>query len=369
VHVQGAPGAGKTEFLRRCMHHVETDRELLGAEIAADYLSHAAWFHAGASARHTHPLAGLVSAIARAGGAGPAVVERAREVSLLLGRLRFDGTLPDGPVGGLNPADPDPVDRLRRLFPAFVDSVRASPRGRLLVLVAGLDAVHAPQRLAFLEGLRVLASSAPEALFVVGLGREAAHAAVRAREGEVPEPVITRILDDFCDLSVNVPKLEVRRIGPLLRRMLGSGEPAVRRAFGEQSIEVLSAACGHRMLGGPRLLERLASRASLLAEFAVEARMVRELGEAEWAWVVLSERWSDFRRFMIRGGKDRWLQLKHAVGAIGAGSDGPPNSPDIAAWLRNDLLLADYLRLYARAFENDLQSIYWIDDVMLRAGL
>jgi hypothetical protein len=80
VHVQGAPGSGKAEFLRRCMHHVETDRELLGAEVAADYQSHAAWFHAGASARHMNPLVGLVSAIARSGGSGPAVVERAREV-------------------------------------------------------------------------------------------------------------------------------------------------------------------------------------------------------------------------------------------------------------------------------------------------
>jgi hypothetical protein len=374
AHVQGAPGAGKTEFLRRCLHLVETDRELLGAEVAADYQPHVVWFHAGAYARHGAPLLGLLAAIARANSSNPSLAERARDVAVLLGRMRFDGGASEQSVG-LSPLDADPVDRLRRTFATLIDGARSSPRGRLLVLIPGADALGPSQRLAFLEGLRFLASAAPEAVFVVGIGREAAYAAVRAREGEVPEAVADRVLDELSDVAVTVPKLEVRRIGALLRRLIGSGEVSVREAFGDDAILVLAAACARRALGGPRLLERLAARAVLLSEFALETRMTRELGEAEWAWVVVSERWSEFRRFMIRGGRDRWLQLKLAVGRIGAegelpsGVPGAPGAADVDAWLHSDLLLADYLRDYAEAFETNLQGIFWIDDVLLQAGL
>ena len=205
---------------------------------------------------------------------------------------------------------------------------------------------------------------------VVALGREAAIAAIRAREGDIPEVSAARILDEMVDLAVNVPKLEIRRIGVLLRRYLGPNEVVVRRAFGEDAVNALVVASAHRQLGNPRFLERLVSRVLLLADYTVESRAMRELSEAQWAWVVLSERWPEFRRFMIRGGKERWLQLKSAV--VGLGPDGPRGSgllPEMAEWLRQDPLLTDYLRLHADGLDRDNMGVYWVEDMLLQSGL
>ena len=74
---------------------------------------------------------------------------------------------------------------------------------------------------------------------------------------------------------------------------------------------------------------------------------------------------------MIRGGKDRWLQLKLAVATLGP--DAPPARPgtpaEITDWLRADPLLADYLRLHADGFDRDNMGVYWVEDTLLQAGL
>ena len=105
----------------------------------------------------------------------------------------------------------------------------------------------------------------------------------------------------------------LRRISQLMRMHLGTGQDVVRSAFGPDAIDALSTALTSRPLGMPRFLERLAGRVVLLGEYAAASRTNRELSESQWAWVIVSERWPAFRRFMLRGGRDRWLHLRDAL--------------------------------------------------------
>ena len=38
-------------------------------------------------------------------------------------------------------------------------------------------------------------------------------------------------------------------------------------------------------------------------------------------------------------------------------------------WLRQDPILADYLRGFTDAFERDLEGIFWMENLLLSAGL
>ena len=368
AHVQGAPGAGKTEFMRRCMHYLEQDREALGADATNELCPVTVWYNPWHYAKQGNLLAGLAATIARAGGGqNPAVIDRARDVVGQMTRMRFDGTVPEGGGSALNPGDADPVDRMRRGMVLLTEQVKAQHRGRLVIFIAELDQLPATVRMGFLDGLRVLFGGGADVAVIIALGHESATAAIRSREGQVSDVAATRILDEIVDVAVTVPKMEIRRIGPLLRRFLGAGELVVRRAFGEEAINGLTVACAHRPLGIPRYLERLASRVLLVAEFAIEMRALRELSEAQWSWIIISERWPDFRRFMIRGGKDRWLQLKETVSQIGP--EGARGGTEMLGMLQKDPILADYLRLHADGFERDIQGVYWVEDLLLQAGL
>jgi hypothetical protein len=202
----------------------------------------------------------------------------------------------------------------------------------------------------------------------IAIGREASIASVRSREGGISDTAAARVLDEMVDLAVTIPKVDIRRVGNLLRRYLGPAEAVVKRAFGDDAINGLVVAATHRPLGIPRFLERLAGRVMLLADYTLEARAMRELSEAQWAWVVLSARWPEFRRFMIRGGKDRWMLLKVAIGQLGADGSGGGDA-DILQWLRQDPLLADYLRQHADGLDRDNMGVYWVEDMLLQAGL
>lgn len=371
AHVQGAPGAGKNEFMRRCMHYIEVERDTLGTDVAPDLFGETAWYNPWAYAKQGNLLAGLVATIARTGSANNASqIDRARDIVSQMNRMRFDGTVPEGAGPALTPNDADPVDRMRRGLVLLVDQIRQGQRGRLVVFVADLDQLPAAVRLAFLDGVRLLLGGGADIAVVIALGREAAIASIRAREGGLSDVAATRLLDEMVDFNVTVPKVEIRRIGSLLRRYLGVNEVVVRRAFGEDAINALTVAASHRPLGIPRFLERLSARVLMLADYALEARAMRELSEAQWAWVVLAERWPEFRRFMIRGGKERWLQLKQSVSTMSpenAVRTAPPS--EFLEWLRADPLLADYLRLHADGLDRDNMGVYWVEDLLLQAGL
>ncbi|MDP2304893.1 MAG: hypothetical protein Q8P18_02575 [Pseudomonadota bacterium] len=372
AHVQGAPGSGKTEFMRRCMHFVEVEREALGSDIVPDLFGVTTWYNPWVYAKQGNLLAGLVATIARTGGANTASqIDRARDIVSQMNRLRFDGIVPESAGSALTPNDVDPVERIRRGVTQLVDLVKQGQRGRLVVFVADIDLLTPPVRLAFLDGLRLLLGGGADVAVVVAMGREAGLASIRSRDGDISTLAATRLLDEMVDFTVTVPKVDIRRIGSLLRRYIGVNEVVVRRAFGEEAMNALTVAASHRQLGIPRFLERLSARVLMLSDFTLEARAMRELSEAQWSWVVLSERWPEFRRFMIRGGKDRWLQLKQAVAALNLDGS-PPRSgapAEIGDWLRQDPLLADYLRLHTDGFDRDNMGVYWVEDTLLQAGL
>jgi hypothetical protein len=206
---------------------------------------------------------------------------------------------------------------------------------------------------------------------LIAIGGQAVAMAARHVEGDLPGASIDQVLTDLFDLSITVPSLEVRRIGSMLQRHLGVDEALLRKAFGPDAVRGLAAAVAHRPLGSPRLVFRLVQRVLLLAEYAMESQNSRELSEAQWCWVIVSERWPNFRRFMIRGGGRRWSALVIAVGALASGQSYGTSGGEgeIGALLRADPILSEYLMLHADGFERDADGILWLENLLLASGL
>lgn len=365
--VTGLPGSGRTEFLRRCVAVVEQERGLPPNQGVAEFHPQAVWYNPWTYGKQGHPLAGLVAAIARPSGPGP-VLERARDLSNTLIRMRFDGGTAEGLGAAFNPGEVDPVERVRRGFSALVDGVKAGAAGRLLVVVADLDLLSPTARHAFLDGVRVLLGGGADVALVLALGRESAMGAFRAREGSVSEDLGERLLAEVVDLPFNVPRVDIRRVGLLLRRHLGAGEAQVRKAFGEEAVNQLAEAVAWRGLGRPRSLERLAGRVDLLAEYVSDGRATVHLQPGQWAWLVVSECWADFRRFIVRGGAARWNELRGVLIAR-ARDQLRPDRGDVEAWLDRDPDLSSYLGAHVSAFEEDAEGLLWMEETLAAAGL
>lgn len=372
IAVHGAPGSGKTDFMRR-MATLASELGQAGNS-GVTFAPNVVWYDPWAFAKEGHILAGLLSNIAASVPRPTSfILERARDVSTYLSKMHFGTTMAPGFGSLLAEGHLDPIDRVHTGFVGLVEGVKAGSPGRLLVLVDGLDDLAPPLRFLFIDGVRLLLQSGADVTVILSIGREAALAAIRAREGEIPDASAARHLDELVDLTLTVPNLDSRRIAALLRRYLGEGETVLLRSFGEVALQGLSAAVSYRPLGSPRFLQRLAARLVLISEFMVEVRASRELSEAQWAWIVLSERWPDFRRFVIRGGHERWRDLKRAVTLLtGAGNPAELNSPGVPAvmdWLRQDPILAEYLRGFADSFDRDAEAIFWVENLLLSAGL
>lgn len=368
IAVHGAPGSGKTDFLRR-MATLASDPALGGATAFAPNV---VWYDPWAFAKEGHILAGLLSNIAASvARPTPYILERARDVSNYLSKMQFGTGMAPGFGSLLAEGHIDPIDRVHTGFIGLVEAVKGGSPGRLLVLVDGLDDLSPPLRFLFIDGVRLLLHSGADVTVVLSIGREAALAAIRAREGEIPETSAARALDELVDLTLTVPNLDARRIVHLLRRYLGDGEAVVLHSFGEVALQGIGTAVSYRPLGAPRFLQRLAVRLVLLAEFMAEMRVSRELSDAQWAWIVLSERWPEFRRFVIRGGHERWRDLRRAIGLIATGVGDQPTSGVLAVieWLKQDPILAEYLRGYADSFDRDAEAIFWVENLLLSAGL
>lgn len=360
--VHGAPGSAKVEFLRRLSSVIsESGRDVgLYPELV--------WFDAWSWSKQGHVLAGLVSRVARIGPGGVAMQERARDVVAQINRLTLDGTMAEGPGPAFSEGELEPAQRLQQGFAGLVSAAQAGRGGRLIVCVEGLDRLSPAVRWETLDGLRLLLVARPEACVIVSIGREAATMAVAQHEGNLQADSVDRVLGDLFDLSITVPPLEVRRIGSMVQRVLGDGEHVVREVFGPDAVTGLSAAAAHRPLGAPRFVFRLGQRVLMLAEYAREAQQVRELTEAQWCWVIVSERWPTFRRLMIRGGRRRWPALRQAV-AAGEEGYGAITDEAVRSHLESDPILADYLKLHADGFDRDSEGIAWLDNLMLQAGL
>jgi hypothetical protein len=370
VAIHGAPGSAKREFLRRLTALVADSRSLAltpGRELFPDVI----WFDAWAYSKQGNVLAGLVSRVARYGPGGTAMTERVRDVVAQLNRLDVTGASPDGPGPAFSEGELEPVERLQRGFAGLVQNVRSGRPGKLVVCVEGLDRLRPDVRWSVLDGIRLIIGDEAEVAVLVAIGGQAVAMAARYAEGDLPGASIDQVLSDLFDLSLTVPSLEVRRIGSMLQRHLGVDEALLRRAFGPDAVRGLAAAVAHRPLGSPRLVYRLVQRVLMLAEYAMESQHQRELTEAQWCWVIVSERWPAFRRFMIRGGRRRWAGLGMAVGALGTGGTtvSTAGEGDIGKMLKADPILADYLKRHADGFERDADGILWLENMLLAAGL
>ncbi len=375
VGVHGAPGGGKDEFVRRLAWLAAAGRTRPG-DAGTGTVPAVAWFDAWAWSKQGNLIAGFILSVAHALDQSTTMRDRAREVIGPLGRLHLDGRPPEGSAfGGLSG---DPVDELGRAFKTLVDQVRGTRPGRVLVVVDGMDLLTPHARWMLLDGLRLLMRGGAEVSTVLSIGREAAIDAVTSHHGAIPADSARRVLEDYFDLAVTVPNLEVRRIGSLLREYIGNDEGSLRRSFGRDATLNLTAAVAHRPLGSPSFLRRLGLRAVLLAEYASEMRAARELSEAQWAWVIISERWPDFRRYMIRGGRQRWIELNGAIEQMqehnADARELPRRGPlslrtGITGWLDDDPILANYLRLHSAGFARNGEGIFWLENLMLAAGL
>jgi hypothetical protein len=370
IAVHGAPGSAKRDFLKRLSTLVADPRSLElppGRELYPEVI----WFDAWAYAKQGNVLAGVVSRVARHGPGGAGTSERARDVIAQLNRLDLSDRNPDGPGPAFTEGEMEPVERLQRGFSVLVQNVRAGRPGTVCLVVEGLDRLRPDVRWQVLDGLRLMVSGGAELAVLVAIGGQAAEMAARYAEGDLPGASIQQVLSDLFDLSITIPSLEVRRIGSMLQRHLGSDEAVLRQAFGPDAVRGLAAAVAHRPLGSPRLIYRLVQRVLLLAEYAIESQNQRELTEAQWCWVIVSERWPSFRRTMIRGGKRRWKGLSMAVAALASGASSAVSSGEgeIGKLLYADPILSEYLKLHADGFERDADGILWLENLLLAAGL
>lgn len=364
--VHGAPGSAKQAFLHRFATILREEARSMSRDGGTQLAAEVIWYDAWAYAKQGHVLAGLVSRLAGSGAGS----DQAREVVAQINRLHLDGGMPATPGPAFNDGELEPVERLQRGFAALANAHRSMRGGRAVICVEGLDRLSPALRWQALDGFRLLLGGGADVAVLVSIGRQAAAMAVRVQEGEMPPASVNRVLADLFDLDLTVPNLDVRRIGSMVQRFLGDGESVIRNAFGPDAVTGLAAAAAHRPLGAPRFAFRLAQRVLLLAEYALESRISRELSEAQWCWVIVSERWPEFRRFMIRGGRRRWGALRLAVAAMASDQAyGSMVDPDIVAQLSSDPILADYLKLHADGFERDTEGIFWLETLLLAAGL
>ena len=366
VAVHGAPGSGKAEFFRRLAWLTHSSRSR--GEPIPGLHGAVVWFDPWAWSKQGNLLAGLIAAVVRSAPRPQLHLDRARQLVSEIQRLRLDGRPAEGPGAAFSGADSDPVDALSDGFAHLVRGVKESRPGRLLIFVDAVDRLSPELRWQLFDGLRLLLRGGADATAMLCVGREAALGAVRFHEGDIEERSALRILEDLVDLSITVPTLDVRRIGTLLREYLGPAEAAVVSSFGPDAIRALSAAVAHRPLGSPRFLRRLALRVALLADYAAESRAAREFTEAQWAWVILSVRWPTFRRFMVRGGRVRWEELRGWLGPRGGSGRERPTG-ELGVWLGQDRVLADYMRLHAQGFSDDVEGIFWLESLLLASGL
>jgi len=370
IAVHGAPGSAKRDFLKRLATLVSDPRSLElspGRELYPEVV----WYDAWSYAKQGNVLAGLVARVAREGPGGTAMQERARDVIAQINRLDLSDENPDGPGPAFTDGEIEPVERLQRGFASLVQNVRSGRPGKLIVCVEGLDRLRPDVRWQVLDCIRLMLGGPAEVAILVAIGGQAAAMAARYAEGDLPGASIDQVLTDLFDLSLTVPSLEVRRIGSMLQRHLGQDETLLRNAFGPDAVRGLAAAVAHRPLGSPRFVYRLVQRVLLLAEYAVESRNQRELTESQWCWVIVSERWPAFRRFMIRGGRRRWAGLGVAVSVLASGQASGPAATEgeVGKLLNTDPVLADYLYRHADGFERDAEGLLWLENMLLSAGL
>ena len=363
IALHGGPGSGKAEFFRRLAWMAHSARQR--GESFPGLYGTVVWFDPWVWTRQGNLLAGLVAAVVRAAPRSPMLSERARQFISDVGRIRLDGRPLETPGAAFTGASVDPVEAMADVFVELIKLFKNERPGRVLFFVDNVDRLSPELRWHLFDGLQLILRGQPDCTALLCVGKEAALAGIRWHEGALTDAQAQRVMEGLFDLSITVPTLDVRRIGALLRSYLGPSEETIARSFGAESILTLSAAVAHRPLGSPRFLRRLSLRVTLLAEYAAEIRSARVLSEAQWAWIILSERWPRFRSFMVSGGRVRWDELRAWL----ASPEDEDRAGALGEWLAEDRFLADYLRLHARGILEDGEGIFWLEGMLLASGL
>ncbi len=366
VAVYSEPGAGGGLFLKRLAWMLSSDRKRARLRTNA-LLSTVAWYDPWLATPNRSPLTGLAGALAQSAMNPQVASDRASDFIAQLNRLNNDQT--SGGAGGMRPGGELPMVGVQRAFAQLVVTARGGRSGRLVLFLPNMDRISASRRWALLEGLALLMDGGAELSVVMALDPADLQASLRTRSPDASHQHLRLMGERMFDLTLQIPPLGVRRISTLLRRYVGEGEEILQQSFGVTALSRLSVAVAHEPLGSPRFLKTLAVRVLMLAEFALEARSSRTLSEAQWAWVVLSQRWPELRSYMHTTA--RWAELRQTLIWLQKADRNPREMvrSSLVKKLEADPNLYRYLRLQARGFEGDTDGLLWIEGMLRAAGL
>ncbi|MFT5681932.1 MAG: hypothetical protein ACI8RZ_002850 [Myxococcota bacterium] len=360
IAVYSEPGAGGELFMKRLAWMLSGGRQRARLRTNT-LLPNPAWYDPWLASPNSSPLSGLAGALAQAAANPQGATDRASDFIAQLNRLNNEQT--SGAGGEL------PMVRVQRAFEQFITTARGARSGRQVLILSNMDRISAARRWELLEGLALLMDGGAELSVVMSLDPADLRASLRMRDPGATDDHLRLMGDRLFDLTLQIPPLGVRRISTLLRRYVGESEEILQESFGATALSRLSVAVAHEPLGSPRFLKLLAVRVMMLAEFALEARSSRTLTEAQWAWVVLSQRWPELRTYMQTTA--RWAELRQTLIWLQKSDRNPREMirSNLVKKLEADPNLYRYLHLQAKGFEGDTDGLLWIEGMLRAAGL
>ena len=366
VAVFSEPGAGGDLFLKRLAWMLSGGRKRARLR-SGTLLPSPAWYDPWLATPNRSPLTGLAGALAQSAINPQGATDRASDFIAQLNRLQNEQT--SGSAGGMRPGGELPMVRVQRSFQQLVSTARGGRSGRLVLFLSNLDRITAVRRWELLEGLALLLDGGAEISVVMALDAADLRASLRSRDVHTDEDHMRLMSERLFDLTLEIPPLGVRRISTLLRRYVGESEEILQQSFGRDALNRLSVAVAHEPLGSPRFLKQLAVRALMLAEFAQEARGSKPLTEAQWAWVIVSQRWPELRTYMHTTA--RWAELRQTLIWLQKSDRNPREMvrSSLVKKLESEPNLYRYLRTQAEGFEKDTDGLLWIEGLLRAAGL
>ena len=364
VGVVGPNGGGRELFLRRAAWMLDEGQSLLKLRNPSVLIPTPVWYDPSLISPIGHPLAGVVNAMMRVGGSNQGSISNGTELLNKLNRLS-EMNSPAAMRAGVAPA----MERISVEFANLLNAIRANRVGRLVIFVSGLEWMAPARRWSLLTGLQLFRHADVSANIIISLDQSSARVAAKTFEPDASDARLDEIVDTQFRLLIQIQRLSVRRISTLLRRYLSDAEPLFRSSFGQDSLTRLSLAVAHEPLGTPRFLQRLAARTILLAEFVQELRAVQDLTEAQWAWVVISQRWPSLRAYMLTTA--RWAELRQTLQWLLQNNHDPRDMvrSSLVSMLEQDPQLFRYLRQYAGGFRDDSDGLLRVEALLQDAGL
>jgi len=364
VGVEGPAGGGRELFLRRAAWLLAEGRQRLKLRNATALFPLPIWYEPHIISPSAHPLAGLVNAAMRSSSGTQTGANHGTEVINKLNRLD-DANSPSG----MRPAALPAFARISAGLTQVFNTLRSARPGRMVIFVSGLEQDTPARRWALLEGLALLRRAEVPVNVVVSLDTDSAREAARSFEPAASDERLDALVAERLDLRLVAGGLGVRRISTLLRRYLVDAEPLLRSSFGADSLSRLSLSAAHEPLGSPLFLRQLASRVVMLAEFVQELRAMQDLSEAQWAWIIISQRWPDLRGYTSTTA--RWAELRQTLQWL------QKNDRDSRDMIRSPLVqrlegdphLFRYLRQHAEGFRSDADGLLRAEALLKDAGL